>query len=212
MKIPILNVIFLSLLLAGNFLGDLTPMLEASSLGRYLGLGFRHILPEGLDHMCFVLGLFFAARQILPLFWQVTVFTLAHSLTFGLALYGLVEAPARLVEVVVALSITFIAVENVFLPGLAKWRLYVVFGFGLVHGLALAHTFQDQAVAPADLPLALLAFNVGIELAQLAVVGVALAVFGVWWRRGWYPRAIAAPALWVIGACGLFWAVARTMG
>ena len=176
---------------------------------RCMALGFSHIIPYGIDHIFFVLGLFFLSRNVIELFWQVTAFTLAHSLTFGLALYGIVELPARAVEVTVALSISFIAVENLFARRLSVWRPFVVFAFGLIHGLAFAHTFREQVPPQSDLLTALFSFNIGVELGQLVVMLVAFASVSHFWRTPWYRRKVAMPASALIAATGLYWAVER---
>ena len=193
----------------------LLATLAAVSLGaivpRYVGLGFSHILPGGLDHILFILGLFFMARDAFTLLLQITLFTLAHSLTLGLSLYGVVSLPTQWVEVAIALSIAFIAIENLFTEHLSRWRPVMIFVFGLVHGLGFAHTFQDSPVsAEAFLP-ALFSFNVGIELGQLAVVGVAFAAVAKWWECHWYRRLVSRPASAVIAVAGLYWAVERSL-
>lgn len=176
---------------------------------RFTLLGFTHILPGGLDHILFILGLFFVARDAFTLLVQVTLFTLAHSLALGLAMHGLVKLPSHWVEVAIALSISFIAVENLFQNGLSRWRPAMVFAFGLVHGLGFAHTFQDEALDAAAFLPALFSFNVGIELGQLAVIALASAAVAAWWKRDWYRRAIACPASAAIAITGLYWAVER---
>jgi HupE / UreJ protein len=198
-----LPALFLLMLMTADIFGGAGVSLP------YVGLGFRHIIPEGIDHVFFVLGLFFLSRSIVALFWQITAFTVAHSLTFGLALYGVVEVPARAVEVTVALSISFIAVENLLTARLSFWRPFVVFAFGLVHGLAFAHTFREEAVPHENLMAALFSFNVGVELGQLAVVGVALLIVASFWQRTWYRNKVAMPASALIAVTGLYWAVER---
>ena len=193
----------------------LLASIVAVSLGtvipRFVGLGFTHILPGGLDHILFILGLFFMARDAFTLLVQITLFTVAHSLTLGLSLHGLVSLPTQWVEVAIALSIAFIAIENLFMDHLSRWRPLVVFAFGLVHGLGFAHTFQDQTVsAEAFLP-ALFSFNVGIELGQLAVVGLAFGAAAKWWQRDWYSRLVSRPASAMIAMAGLYWAVERSL-
>jgi hypothetical protein len=202
----------LLLLMATDVVGGLSPAPLGESLLHYTGLGFQHIIPNGLDHVCFVLGLFFVSRNVMSLVWQVTAFTLAHSLTFGLTLCGLVELPERAVEIAVALSITFIAAENLWSAELTRWRPWVVFGFGLMHGLAFAHTFQEHSVPLDHFTPALFAFNMGIEMGQLAVIMLALTFFGVFWRKPWYRRAVAIPASAVIAIVGAFMVVARLVG
>lgn len=177
----------------------------------YLHMGFTHIVPEGLDHVLFVLGLFFLTRNFGCLMLQMTLFTIAHSLTLGLSLYGVISLPTRAVEVAIALSIAFIAIENLFSDRLSRWRPAVVFGFGLIHGLGFAHTFVAKSVAPGDFLAALYSFNLGIEFGQLAVVGIAYAVVSVFWNRNWYRSRIARPASAMIAASGIYWVVERSI-
>ncbi len=172
-------------------------------------LGFTHILPGGLDHILFILGLFFLARNFSVLLFQMTLFTLAHSLTLGLSLYGIISVSTTFVEVAIALSISFIAIENLFTKHLSRWRPWVVFGFGLIHGLGFAHTFQDTILKPTDFLPALFSFNVGIEVGQLVVVGLTFVAVSAWWKRDCYERIIARPASAIIALTGLYWAVDR---
>lgn len=189
--------------------------LAAASLGavvpQYVGLGFTHILPHGLDHILFILGLFFVARDVYTLLFQVTLFTVAHSLTLGLAMNGLLSVSNHWVEVAIGLSIAFIAVENLYHHRLGRWRPWMVFAFGLIHGLGFAHSFEEAAVSPSVMLPALFSFNLGIELGQLAVVGIAFAVVSVWWNRDWYLPRIARPASIMIAVMGLYLAIERSL-
>lgn len=193
----------------------LFAFIATASLGAivpaYVSLGFTHILPYGLDHILFILGLFFLARDAYTLLLQVTLFTIAHSLTLGLSLQGLISLPSQWVEVAIALSIAFVAVENLFSQGLSRWRPWVVFLFGLIHGLGFAHIFEEVPVAPESFLAALFSFNVGIELGQLAVVAIAFAIVSAWWNRESYQRVIARPASALIAAAGIYWAVERSL-
>lgn len=175
----------------------------------FFAIGFCHILPGGLDHILFILGLFFLTREVGPLLFQMTLFTMAHSLTLGLSLYGLVSLPMGFVEVAIALSIAFIAIENLFCDRLSSWRPWVVFGFGLIHGLGFAHSFEEELVDRANFLPALFSFNLGIELGQVVVLGAAYALAALWWNRGCYQKVIARPASALIALCGLFWALER---
>lgn len=185
-----------------------------STLRQALIVGYAHIVPHGLDHILFVLGLFFAARRGRDLVWQVTMFTVAHSLTLGLAMAGVVapgDTWATMIEIGIAVSIVAVAVENCVVresPG--GRRLAIVGIFGLIHGLGFAGALS-AVNWPADrfLP-ALVAANVGIELGQLTIVGVAAVLVAWMWRCEWYRGRITIPASVAIGLCGLFWAVQRT--
>ena len=109
----------------------------------YARLGFEHILPKGLDHILFVLALFLASTRLRPLLIQVSVFTVAHTVTLGLAAAGLTRAPGALIEPLIAVSIAYVAVENLFARDMTRWRPFVVFGFGLFHGLGFASVLLD---------------------------------------------------------------------
>src|SRR5258706_5195300 len=109
----------------------------------YLKLGFTHILPLGLDHILFVLGLFLLSNNLKQLLSQVTAFTLAHSITLGLAMYGVVSVPSYIIEPVIALSIAFVAIENIITTKLKPWRIIGVFMFWLVHRMRVAGTIIE---------------------------------------------------------------------
>jgi len=182
----------------------------ALSIGRqYLGLGFVHIVPRGLDHILFVLGLFLLGTRTRPLVWQVSAFTVAHAATLSLAAFEVVALPARVVEPLIALSIVYVAVENVLTDRLTRWRPAVVFGFGLLHGLGFAGVLGQLGLPEQERLLGLLSFNVGIELGQLLVIAVALASVGRCRRRPWYRARITVPLSVAIAGVGLFWAVER---
>jgi hypothetical protein len=177
--------------------------------GRYLALGFEHILPKGLDHILFVLGLFLLGNRLRPLLWQVTAFTVAHSITLGLSLYGVIRLPSAVVEPLIALSIAFVAVENLCTSELKPWRPFVVFGFGLMHGLGFAGVLTSLGLPRDAFATALLTFNLGVESGQLAVITLVFCVVGWWRRRTWYRPAIVLPASGMIAATGLFWTIQR---
>jgi hypothetical protein len=176
---------------------------------KYLALGFHHIVPTGPDHMLFVLGLFLLSTRLKPLLWQVTAFTVAHSITLGLALYGVVRAPPNIVEPIIAASIAFVAIENLFTTELKPWRPIVVFAFGLVHGLGFAGALQQTGLPRNQFATALVTFNVGVELGQLAVIALAFALVGCFRKRSWYRRYIVLPGSAAIAAIAVFWTIQR---
>jgi hypothetical protein len=180
--------------------------------GRYLVLGFWHIVPAGLDHILFVLGLYLLSPRLRPLVWQVSAFTLAHTLTLALAVQGVVRLPASIVEPLIALSIAWVAIENVVTSELKPWRPALVFGFGLLHGMGFAGVLGELGLPPGELVTALLAFNAGVELGQLSVILAAFALLGRMGRREDYRRRLAVPASLAIAATGLYWAVERSLG
>jgi hypothetical protein len=179
--------------------------------GLYIRLGFEHILPVGLDHILFVLALFLASTRFRPLLIQVSVFTLAHTATLGMAAAGWIQAPAAIVEPLIAVSIAFVAVENLFARDMTPWRPLVVFGFGLFHGLGFASVLLDLGLPDEQFLTALIGFNVGVELGQLTVIGAAWLLLHRAFSRPWYRPGVVLPASAVIAATGLWWAVQRIM-
>lgn len=139
----------------------------------YIPVGFDHIVPKGLDHILFVLGLFFLSTRMGSLLWQISAFTLAHTITLALAALGYVTVPASIVEPLIALSIVYVAVENIFTDGLSPWRPFVIFGFGLLHGLGFASVLAEFGLPESSFIPALIGFNIGVEIGQIAVIVVA---------------------------------------
>lgn len=181
----------------------------AERLLGFVQLGFTHIVPRGLDHVLFVLGLFLLAGRLSTLLWQITAFTVAHSVSLGLAAAGVIRVPAPIVEPLISASIVLVALDNIRGADLRWWRVAVVFGFGLVHGMGFAGALRDLALAPHDLLVALVGFNVGVELGQLAVVALAFGAVG-WFRgRRGYQRFIVVPASAVIAIVALVWTMQR---
>ena len=175
----------------------------------YIPVGFDHILPKGLDHILFVLGLFFLSTHLRPLVWQISAFTLAHTVTLALGAMGWVNVPASIVEPLIAASIVYVAVENIFANGLTRWRPFVIFGFGLLHGLGFASVLGEFGLPAGQFIPALIAFNIGVELGQLTVIALTFAAVGWMWRKPWYRARIAIPASCVIAAVGAYWCVER---
>lgn len=192
--------------------GPVTPPSVRKVAARYLGLGFVHIVPAGADHVLFVLGLFLLSARLRPLVWQVTAFTAAHAVTLTAAALGVVALPARVVEPLIALSVAYVGIENALVDRMTRWRPAIVFGFGLLHGLGFAGVLGELGLPGQERLLALVAFNVGIELGQLAVIGAAAMTFGWFRSKRWYRRRLAIPASAGIGAVGLAWAVERALG
>ncbi len=178
----------------------------------YIPVGFRHILPLGIDHILFVLGLFFLSTHLRPLIWQVSAFTVAHTISLALAASGRVDVPASIVEPLIAASITFVAIENVFSRGLNPWRPFVVFGFGLLHGLGFASVLEQFGLPQDAFIPALIGFNVGVELGQLTVIAIAFFSLTFWFgKKPWYRQVIAIPISVAIAIIGAWWVVERTL-
>ena len=186
------------------------PTDRVGTAWRYLTLGFTHIVPGGLDHVLFVVGIYLLSSRARSVLSQVTAFTIAHSITLGLSIYGIVAVSPRVVEPLIALSIAYVAIENVFLTELRSWRVAVVFAFGLLHGLGFAGALRELGLPRAEFATALLTFNAGVEAAQLAVIGTAFLAIG--WHcanRPWYRSRIVVPASLLIACTSLYWTVER---
>ena len=176
---------------------------------QYLSLGYTHILPKGLDHILFVLGIFLLSPRIKTMLLQVTAFTVAHSITLGLSMYGIVSLPPRIVEPLIALSIAYVAIENILTRELKPWRLALVFMFGLLHGLGFAGVLRDLGLPRDEFLTALLTFNLGVEGGQLTVIAAAIIVTAPFMKKGWYRQRVVIPASVLIATVGLYWTVAR---
>ena len=175
----------------------------------WIALGFQHIIPRGLDHIVFVLGLFFLSTGVRQLILQVSCFTVAHSLTLGLATFGLVSVPASVVEPLIAASIVCIALDNLHSEKIARWRLLIVTLFGLLHGLGFASVLSDLDLPPQDFLSSLLLFNLGVQVGQLTVLAVAFLAVG--WMQRWaqYAKRVARPATITIAGIGAYWFIKR---
>jgi hypothetical protein len=148
-----------------------------------------------------------------PLLLQISAFTLAHSITLGLTMYGVVSLPARLVEPMIAVSIVYVAVENLVTTELKPWRVALVFSFGLLHGMGFAGVLRDAGLPRPQFLTALLAFNAGVEAGQLTVIALAFAAVAYWRRnRPMYRRLVVQPVSVAISVIGLFWTLQRAFG
>ena len=183
-----------------------------STLLSFARQGFLHVLPLGVDHILFVLGIFLLSRKWKPLLFQVSAFTLAHTLTLGMATVGWVSVPSSIVEPIIAGSIAFVAVENIFFPKYHTRRLIIVFLFGLIHGLGFAGALSDLSLDPAVLITSLIGFNLGVEGGQLAVI--LLAFIGVcrFKDEQKYRRGVVIPVSLAIAGLGIYWMIERIIG
>ena len=171
----------------------------------FIKAGFEHIIPQGLDHILFVLGLFFSTLKFRSLILQVTAFTFAHSITLALAALGFVKLQLSLVEPLIFLSIVWVAFENTFFKKTTKWRPLVVFSFGLLHGLGFATLLTEYGLPKDNFISLLLAFNVGVEFGQFAVLLAAFILVRLIYLKTEYKNQLKIPASIVIGCTGLFW-------
>ena len=188
------------------------PALETLAL--YVKIGVQHILPGGLDHILFVLAMFFSTRRLKPLLIQVSAFTVAHTITLGLVAAGVFAPPASIVEPLIAATIALVAIENLFFKDMTRWRPLVVFAFGLIHGMGFAGFFGSLGLPDGQFWSALIGFNIGVEIGQLSVV--ALAALLLWPLRhriseALYRKAVVWPASGLIGFIGAYWAIERVL-
>ena len=176
----------------------------------YIVIGFEHIVPKGLDHIFFILGLFLLSTHLRPLLWQVTMFTVAHTITLALSMNNVVELPANVVEPLIALSIAYVGVENILASKLHRSRLFLVFLFGLLHGLGFAGVLSDFGMPSDDFALALISFNVGVEFGQLAVILIAFILLRPWFKdQLFYRKIVVIPGSMFISVLGLYWFLER---
>jgi hydrogenase/urease accessory protein HupE len=180
------------------------------SLLDFFTMGIEHIL-TGFDHLVFLLGLVLVGGNRRALVLVVTAFTVAHSMTLGLAVLGVWSPSPRFIEPAIALSIAYVGVENYFVRDAAgRWR--ITLPFGLIHGFGFAGALQEIAMPRADVPGALLAFNLGVESGQLAVLAAALPLLALARRRAWFDRVFVKVASGSIVLLGLFWFAVRLSG
>lgn len=176
----------------------------------YMKLGFTHIIPEGFDHILFVVGLCLLSNKIKVILWQATAFTIAHSLTLALSMRNIIVAPPAIVEPVIALSILFVAVENILLSGLKPWRVALVFLFGLVHGLGFASSLNEIGLPRNKFLTSILSFNIGVELGQVAVILTVFALIVIpFGKRENYRRKFVYPISAAIALTAFYWTIER---
>lgn len=189
----------------------LSAMSWQKKIAIFTKAGFEHIIPKGLDHIIFILGLFFSCLQLRSLLWQVTAFTAAHSITLALAGLGLVKIDSSIVEPLIALSIVWIAIENCVFKNPNQWRLLVVFTFGLLHGLGFASMLSQYGIPQDNFISSLFAFNIGVEIGQLSILIVAYIFFRLLFDKSWQNEIIRIPASIIIGCFGIFWFIERIL-
>jgi hydrogenase/urease accessory protein HupE len=176
----------------------------------YLKLGVRHIIPMGLDHILFVVSLCLLSTRIKTILWQATAFTVAHSITLALSMKNIIAAPGPVVEPIIALSILFVAVENILLDKLKPWRVLVVFMFGLVHGMGFASALNEIGLPRNQFFTSILAFNTGVELGQIAVITVTFLLLIIpLGRKSWYKKGVVYPLSGLIACIAAFWTIQR---
>lgn len=189
---------------------DVSKLSQSETIWVYIQLGFEHILPLGLDHILFILSIFFLQPKLKPVALQATIFTVAHSITLGLAMYGFLSPPSEVIEPIISLSIVFVALENLLVRKVNPVRLAVVFVFGLVHGLGFAGVLGELGLPEQAFFSSLISFNVGVELGQLSVILIAYFLVGKWFsEKTWYRQRVVVPACILIACIAGFWTIER---
>ena len=176
----------------------------------YLQLGYKHILPEGFDHILFVVGLCLLSSKIRVILWQATAFTVAHSFTLALSMKNIIVAPSAVVEPIIALSILFVAVENLLLTELRPWRILLVFMFGLIHGLGFASSLNEIGLPRNKFLISILSFNLGVELGQISIIlAVFLLIVRPFAKAGNFRKQIVYPLSIAIALIAFYWTIQR---
>ena len=176
----------------------------------YVSLGFKHIIPSGADHILFVIGLCLLSTNIKTILWQATAFTVAHSITLAMSMKNVIVAPGAVVEPIIALSILFVAIENIIIKKLMPWRIALVFLFGLVHGMGFASSLNEIGLPPDKFYTSIIAFNAGVEIGQVTVI---LAMFGLiilpFRNETWYRTKIVYGLSSVVAMVACYWVIER---
>jgi hypothetical protein len=181
----------------------------------YVYQGFVHIIPRGLDHILFVLALLLFAKSRAVLLWQVSAFTLAHTITLALGIYDIVEVSSAIVEPLIALSIVYVALENIHRAKsntLSHTRMPVIFAFGLLHGLGFASVLADVGLPQSQYALSLISFNIGVELGQLTVIALAFICLLPFRNKNWYQTRLVKNLNGAIAIMATYWLFERLLG
>lgn len=179
-------------------------------VGYYMKLGVEHIIPNGLDHILFVTGLCLLSTRLKTILWQATAFTVAHSITLALSMKGVITLPADIVEPLIALSIVFVAVENILISELKVWRILIVFMFGLIHGLGFAAALNEIGLPRNKFFTSIISFNAGVEIGQIMVIlSVFLLLIFPLGNKPWYKKRIVYPISMLIALIAAYWTLQR---
>lgn len=176
----------------------------------YFKLGVSHIIPDGFDHILFVVSLCLLNTKIKTILWQASAFTVAHTITLALSMKGVIQLPADIVEPLIALSIMFVAIENILLDKLKAWRIAIVFMFGLVHGMGFARALNEIGIPRNKFFTSIFSFNVGVEVGQIIViVGMFLLIINPLGKKPWYKKFVVYPLSGAIALIAAYWTYTR---
>ena len=178
----------------------------------YFKLGFTHIIPQGFDHVLFIIGICLINTRIKSIIYQASAFTVAHTIALALSMKNIIVAPGLIVEPIIAMSIVFVAVENIILRELKPWRIILVFLFGLIHGMGFASSLNEIGLPPNKFFTSILMFNVGVEICQVMIIAL---VFGLLIypnkNKSWYRYRIVYPISIAIALVSSYWTIERLM-
>jgi hydrogenase/urease accessory protein HupE len=192
---------------------EIVPLSALELFWEYLQLGFLHVIPKGFDHILFILGILLLNNSWRPVLLQCSVFTLAHSITLAFCASELIIPNTKWVEVVIALSIVIIAVENIFQQKMNNLRLVIIFIFGLIHGMGFANALKELGLPANYFWGSLISFNVGVEMAQISILLIAWFGLVNWIKtKNWYRQRFVIPISICIGLIALYWVTERMMG
>ncbi|MDQ3050270.1 MAG: HupE/UreJ family protein [Bacteroidota bacterium] len=212
--LPLLTIAFFILTAGSCFAHTINYSMEIKPIdtviGFYTWLGFLHIIPHGLDHILFVLSLFLLDSRLKPVILQASCFTVAHTVTLILSSKGIIEPPEKAIEIIISASIVFVALENIFIGTLKPWRYFIIFVFGLIHGMGFATALNETGLPRNAFYTSLISFNVGVELGQIAVIMIAYFLVGKWFSHEvWYKKRIVYPASALIALIACYWTFER---
>lgn len=189
---------------------QLDKMDDGEVVTKYLFAGFEHIIPLGLDHILFILCIFFLTPKLKQLIIQASMFTLAHTITLGLAMYGVINPPLDIIEPLIAFSIVLLALENIFFNKVNPYRIVIIFLFGLIHGMGFAGALGEYGMPKYAFASALVSFNIGVELGQLTIIFIMyLLVAKPFAHKSWYKKAIVIPVNIIIALIASYWTIER---
>jgi hypothetical protein len=176
----------------------------------FTGIGFDHVIPLGWDHILFIVGMALSSLLWRRLLLLVTTFTVAHTITLGLAMVGVVEISAQIIEPLIAFSIAYVAIENLLTHQSIRRKSIVVFFFGLIHGLGFATMLKEFEMTPDSFLMTLIGFNVGVELAQVVIVfGVVSVLLALQALKLNYRQLMVIPVSIIISIIGIWWGIER---
>lgn len=189
---------------------QLEEMNDKDVFWKYLVIGFEHIIPMGLDHILFILCVFFLNTDLKKILLQASMFTLAHSITLALAMYNVIQVPGAIVEPLIAASIVFLALENVFFTKVKAWRMLMIFLFGLIHGMGFAGALSEMGMPQYAFANALISFNIGVEIGQVFIIILMyFLVAKTISKKVWYRKVVLVPSSLIIATVAAFWTIER---